>query len=60
MSEQPATNKFVKVKCKDCGNEQIIFVRASTPVNCVVCGSSVAKPTGGKAELKGEVVGVVN
>jgi small subunit ribosomal protein S27e len=60
MSEQPATNKFVKVKCKDCGNEQIIFIRASTPVNCVVCGSSVAKPTGGKAELKGEVVGVVN
>jgi len=60
MSEQPSTNKFVKVKCKDCGNEQIIFIRASTPVNCVVCGSSVAKPTGGKAELKGEVVGVVN
>ncbi|MFH0816692.1 MAG: 30S ribosomal protein S27e [Methanobacteriota archaeon] len=60
MSEQPATNKFAKVKCKDCGNEQIIFLRASTDVNCVVCGSSVAKPTGGKAELKGEVVGVVN
>ena len=60
MSEQPATNKFVKVKCKDCGNEQIIFIRASTLVNCVVCGSTVAKPTGGKAELKGEVVGVVN
>lgn len=60
MSEQPATNKFLKVKCKDCGNEQIIFARASTQVNCVVCGSSVAKPTGGKAELKGEVVGVVN
>jgi small subunit ribosomal protein S27e len=60
MADEAGTGKFVKVKCKDCGNEQIIFIRASTPVNCVVCGSSVAKPTGGKAELKGEVVGVVS
>jgi small subunit ribosomal protein S27e len=60
MAEEAKTGKFVKVKCKDCGNEQVIFIRASTPVNCVVCGSSVAKPTGGKAELKGEVVGVVS
>jgi small subunit ribosomal protein S27e len=59
MSDEASSGKFVKVKCKDCGNEQVIFIRASTPVNCVVCGSSVAKPTGGKAELKGEVVGVV-
>ncbi len=60
MADEGSTGKFVKVKCKDCGNEQIIFIRASTPVNCVVCGSSVAKPTGGKAELRGEVVGVVS
>ena len=60
MSDEASTGKFVKVKCKDCGNEQVIFIRASTPVNCVVCGSSVAKPTGGKADIKGEVVGVVS
>lgn len=60
MADAPLTGKFVKVKCKDCGNEQVIFIRASTPVNCVVCGSTVAKPTGGKVELKGELVGVVS
>jgi small subunit ribosomal protein S27e len=60
MADAPLTGKFVKVKCKDCDNEQVIFIRASTVINCVVCGSTLAKPTGGKAELKGEVVGVVS
>ena len=49
---------FVKVKCSNCGNEQIIFLRASTVVSCNVCGSTLAVPTGGKAEIKGEIVEV--
>ncbi len=46
---------FVKVKCPDCGNEQIIFLRASTVVKCQVCGATIATPTGGKAEIRGEI-----
>ena len=49
---------FVKVKCPNCGNEQIIFLRASTVVSCNVCGSTLTVPTGGKAEIKGEIVEV--
>ena len=49
---------FVKVKCPNCGNEQIIFLRASTVVSCNVCGSTLAVPTGGKAEIKGEILEV--
>ncbi len=49
---------FVKVKCPNCGNEQIIFLRASTVVSCHVCGSTLAVPTGGKAEIKGEILEV--
>ncbi len=49
---------FVKVKCPNCGNEQIIFLRASTIVSCNVCGSTLAVPTGGKAEIKGEILEV--
>ncbi len=49
---------FVKVKCPDCGNEQIIFIRASTVVKCNVCGATLAIPTGGKAEIRGEIVEV--
>jgi|Deesub1362A_J573_1020465.scaffolds.fasta_scaffold02054_3 small subunit ribosomal protein S27e len=49
---------FVKVRCSDCGNEQMIYGRASTVVKCSVCGATLAKPTGGKALIRGEVVGV--
>ncbi len=48
--------RFVKVKCPDCGNEQITFVKASTRVVCQVCGATLATPTGGKAIFKGEIV----
>jgi small subunit ribosomal protein S27e len=50
---------FLTVECPDCGNEQTVFNRAASVVNCAVCGSTLARPTGGKAELSGEVTGVV-
>ncbi|HEX2021363.1 MAG TPA: 30S ribosomal protein S27e [Candidatus Thermoplasmatota archaeon] len=51
-----ATTKFVKVKCKDCENEQIVFSKAATRVACGVCGASLAEPRGGTAQFMGEVV----
>ncbi len=52
-------SKFVKVKCNDCENEQIIFSAASTVVKCLVCGRTLAEPRGGKAEIKTQVVEVL-
>ncbi len=52
-------SKFVKVKCNDCENEQVIFAHASTVVKCLVCGRTLAEPTGGKAEIKTQVVEVL-
>ena len=51
--------QFTKVKCNDCSNEQIIFDKAATIVNCQVCGATLATPTGGKATIKGEISGVL-
>lgn len=51
---------FVKVKCKDCSNEQVIFNKANTLVTCAICGTTLAKPTGGKAEIVGEVTEVLD
>jgi small subunit ribosomal protein S27e len=51
--------KFVKVKCTDCENEQIIFGNASTVVKCLVCGRTLAEPKGGKAEIKSLIVEVL-
>lgn len=50
---------FVRVKCEDCGNLQIVFERAASTVLCQVCGSTLAKPTGGKAAIRGEIQGMV-
>tara|TARA_B100000282_G_scaffold224574_1_gene167488 strand:+ start:1259 stop:1432 length:174 start_codon:yes stop_codon:yes gene_type:complete len=47
---------FLKVSCKDCGNETIIFSRASSEISCSVCGSTLAKPKGGKADLVGSTI----
>ncbi|MFO7618350.1 MAG: 30S ribosomal protein S27e [Thermoplasmata archaeon] len=51
--------RFVEVKCPDCNNKQILFVKCATKVQCLACGSTLATPTGGKSDIKGETVGVV-
>ncbi|WP_435360576.1 30S ribosomal protein S27e [Haloarchaeobius sp. DFWS5] len=50
---------FIKVKCSDCENEQIVFEKASTDVNCAVCGTTLATPTGGKAEIPHDILETV-
>lgn len=57
MSE--TKSKFLRVHCRDCGNEQIIFDRATSIVNCSVCGVTLAQPAGGKAQLTGATVAEV-
>ena len=48
--------RFVKVKCPDCENEQVVFLRAASKVACQVCGATIAEPSGGRANLKGEII----
>ncbi|KYH25938.1 30S ribosomal protein S27e [Halalkalicoccus paucihalophilus] len=50
---------FYSVECPDCENEQIVFDKASTEVACAVCGHTLARPTGGKADIEGEVIETV-
>jgi len=52
-------SRFLRVKCPDCGNEQVVFGSASIPVHCNVCGASLAEPKGGKTRVRGEIVGVL-
>ncbi len=55
---KPAESKFCKVKCKKCNNEQVIFLKAASEVHCLVCNEVLAKPTGGKAKILGELIEV--
>jgi small subunit ribosomal protein S27e len=53
-------SKFLRVKCSDCGNEQVVFSHATNLVHCNICGAVLAEPTGGKAIIKGEVVALLD
>ena len=50
------TSRFIKVRCKDCENEQVLFNKSSSVVSCHICGSKLALPKGGKAEIHGETL----
>jgi small subunit ribosomal protein S27e len=53
-------SKFLKVKCKKCKNEQVVFNKAATKVKCLVCSAVLAEPRGGKAEIKTSIVEVLD
>jgi small subunit ribosomal protein S27e len=45
------------IKCKMCGNEQVVFSDPAMEVRCVSCNALLQKPTGGKGKLiDGEIV----
>jgi small subunit ribosomal protein S27e len=50
---------FIKVKCPDCGNEQILFSHSTTIIKCKICGIQLAYTTGGKVKVKGEVIDIL-
>jgi len=49
-------NFFLKVKCSKCGNEQIIYEKATTRVECFKCKNLLARPGGGKAKINAKIV----
>lgn len=50
---------FLRVKCKNCGAERVVFDRSSTEVKCEVCDETLMVPTGGRASVKGEILQVL-
>lgn len=51
---------FVKVRCGKCKNEQVIFGKAASTVNCLVCEEVLAESTGGKAKITARVLETLN
>lgn len=44
-------SSFLVVKCKMCGNEQVVFSAPAEEVRCISCNALLQKPTGGKGKL---------
>ena len=59
MKDKTNSN-FFKVKCGDCGNEQVVFGATATRVKCLVCEKTLANSTGGKTKFVAEVLTVLD
>lgn len=61
MKKQRKTqSRFLKVKCNDCGNEQVIFGCAASTIKCLVCDKVLAESRGGKASVKTQILAVLD
>lgn len=50
-------SKFQRVKCKECGEESIVYSHVSTTIKCIHCGNALAEPTGALARIHGDILG---
>ena len=50
-------SKFLKVNCKECEKENIVYSHASTSVTCKSCGNVISESTGSKARILGKISG---
>lgn len=53
------TSRFLKVRCKNCNGEQIVFSHTTNLIKCRTCGETLAEPTGGRAKINGPIVAVL-
>lgn len=49
-------SKFIRLMCKKCENEQVIYNKVASVVKCTKCDEILAEPTGGEALVRGKVV----
>ncbi|MDP1552017.1 MAG: 30S ribosomal protein S27e [Methanobacteriaceae archaeon] len=57
---QNTKGNFLRVKCMDCGNQQVVFDRAASVVQCIICGKTLVKPKGGKSQITSQIVEVLD
>lgn len=53
-------SRFLRVKCLNCGNQQIVFGCSATDVECLVCGKTLLQSTGGKARILTKILEVLS
>ena len=53
------SSRFLRVRCRTCESEQIIFSHTTHAINCRTCGETLAEPTGGKTKINGPVIAVL-
>ncbi|BCU68552.1 30S ribosomal protein S27e [Sulfolobales archaeon HS-7] len=52
-------SKFLRIKCPNCSNEQVVFSHSSFQARCTACGTILIESRGGQAKILGEIVKVM-
>jgi small subunit ribosomal protein S27e len=53
-------SRFLKIKCLNCGAEQVVFGCATIEVKCFVCDKQLVQSTGGKSRVLTKISEVLN
>lgn len=53
-------SKFIRVACRKCKKDQIVFSKVSILVKCNSCSADLVLPTGGDSIVKGKVLEVLS
>jgi len=53
-------SRFVKVRCPKCKNEQIIYGKPASMIDCLVCQKPLAESAGGKGRIKARILEVLS
>jgi small subunit ribosomal protein S27e len=56
---KPRSN-FLSVRCTSCQEKQVIYSHATSDINCKSCGNPIAKKAGGKSEILGEIISILD
>jgi small subunit ribosomal protein S27e len=56
---KPKSN-FLSVQCTSCQETQVIFSHATIDINCKSCVNPIAKKTGVKAIILGEIINALD
>jgi len=56
---KPKSN-FLSVQCTSCQEKQVIFSHSTSDINYKSCGNPIAKKTGGKASILGEIISTLD
>jgi len=49
-------SKFLKISCKECEKENIVYSHATTSVPCNSCGNVISDPAGSNARIIGKIL----
>jgi small subunit ribosomal protein S27e len=57
---QMPKSRYLRVICKKCKNDQMLYNKVASVVKCNKCGAVLAEPTGGEARILAKVVEVLS